>query len=543
MSEEAHSGLTRRQVIGAGVGTGSALLAAGSLSRALAATDALANRRLRSQVKHVIVLMQENRSFDTYFGTLRGVFGFNDPNAVTLPSGRPVFYQPAPNAVGYELPFHMDTFTTSSACVADLSHAWTALHGAFDGGRNDGWVTSMIAHNGPTNGPLTMGYYNRGDIPFHYALADAFTVCDGYHCSVLGPTNPNRLYVMSGTIDPNGRNGGPVVDNSETPPYTWTTYPERLQAAGVSWQVYQEADNYDDNALAWFEQFQTAAKSSPLYKRGMAFQSSLIDRFAEDVTSGRLPTVSWIVGPDYSTEHPSYLPAEGATFINEVISVLRDNPDVWRKTVLILNYDECDGYFDHVTPPYAPPGTPGEYVTTNPLPASAGGIAGPIGLGFRVPMIAISPWSTGGYACGDTFDHTSCIRFMERVTGVAEPNISYWRRTNVGDLVSAFDFRQPPAEFPDLPSPDALPASNPGDANISAEESECFVAPGGSGNPPPAPPPAGAQSVPSQEPGTRPRRGRSAQLRRSAGEQRAAARAGRRGSAHRRAGKPQRTPK
>jgi phospholipase C len=185
--------------------------------------------------------------------------------------------------------------------------------------------------------------------------------------------------------------------------------------------------------------------------------------------------------PDYSTEHPSYLPAEGATFINNVISVLRDNPDVWRKTVVILNYDECDGFFDHVAPPSAPPGTPGEYVTVNPLPASAGGIAGPIGLGFRVPMIAISPWSTGGFACGDTFDHTSCIRFMERLTGVLEPNISFWRRSTVGDLVSAFDFRPAPAEFPDLPSPDALPANNPGDANINAEEAECFVAPGGAG--------------------------------------------------------------
>ena len=356
MSVEAKHGLTRRQLIGAGAGTGAALLASGSSSKAMAVGDAWSNRHLRSQVKHIVVLMQENRSFDEYFGTLRGVRGFDDPNVVTLPSGKPVWYQPAPNAVGYELPFHMDTFTTSSACVADLSHAWTALHGAFDGGKMDGWVNSMIAADGATNGLLTMGYYTRDDLPFHYALADSFTICDGYHCSVLGPTNPNRLYLWSGTIDPNGQNGGPVVDNSETPPYTWTTYLERLEAAGVSWQVYQETDNYDDNALAWFKQYQTAPKSSPLYKRGVSFQNSLLDRLSEDVTRGRLPTISWIIGPDWSTEHPSYLPAEGAEFINNVITIFRDNPDVWRNTVIFLNYDECDGYFDHVLPPHAPPG-------------------------------------------------------------------------------------------------------------------------------------------------------------------------------------------
>ena len=250
-----------------------------------------------------------------------------------------------------------------------------------------------------------------------------------------------------------------MVDNSETPPYTWTTYPERLQAAGISWQVYQEVDNYDDNPLAWFSQYQQAAKSSPLYKRGISVQSSLLDRFAEDVATRRLPQVSWIIGPDYSTEHPPYLPAAGATFMWDLISVLRDNPDVWRKTALFVTYDENDGYFDHVLPKAAPPGTPGEYISR--LPA-AGGIAGPIGPGFRVPMIVVSPW----------------------------------------------------ADFPDLASPDALPTpAKP--ANINQEQAECFVAPGGSGSPPPAPPAAIGQTAPAQEPGTRPRRGRGRPLSRA----------------------------
>jgi phospholipase C len=513
MSAEVKHGLTRRQVIGAGAGAGAAVLAGGSLAKALAASDALTDRALREQVEHVVVLCQENRSFDEYFGTLRGIRGFQDPNAITLPSGKPVFYQPAPNAVGYELPFHLDTTTTSAACVAGLSHAWTAQHAAWDGGKMDNWVPAHLAADGNPNGFLTMGYYERNDIPWHYALADAFTICDDYHCGVMGPTNPNRLYLWTGMIDPTGQHGGPVVDNSETPPYTWTTYPERLQAAGISWQVYQEVDNYDDNPLAWFKQYQQAPKTSPLYKQGVSFQNSIIDRFAEDVATGSLPQVSWIIGPDYSTEHPSYFPAEGATFMWDLLSALSDNPDVWRKTVVFITYDENDGYFDHVLPRTAPLGTPGEYVT--PVTPAAGGIVGPIGPGFRVPMIAISPWSTGGFACGDTFDHTSTIRFVERLFDVREPNISDWRRKINGDLTSAFDFSAPPADFPDLASPDALPTpANP--ANINQEESECFVAPGGSGNPPPAPPAANSQTVPTQEPGTRPRRGGAQSLSRAA---------------------------
>ena len=210
-------------------------------------------------IDHVVFLIQENRSFDTYFGTLSGVRGFNDPAAIRLPDGRSVFYQPDPlNPDGYELPFHLDTATTSAAAVVDLSHAWTAQHMSWDGGKMDNWLPAHRLADGNANGPMTMGYYTRADLPFHFALADAFTICDMYHCSVFGPTNPNRLYSISGTIDPDGKNGGPVVDNSETPPYTWTTYPERLQKAGITWKVYQSPDNYDDNPLAWFKQFQTA---------------------------------------------------------------------------------------------------------------------------------------------------------------------------------------------------------------------------------------------------------------------------------------------
>jgi phospholipase C len=215
-------GITRRALLAIGAGAGAAALGAGNLMEALA--QAKPHRRDLGGVEHIVVFMQENRSFDTYFGTLSGVRGFDDRHAIKLSTRRSVFYQPDPlNPDRYELPFHLNTKSTSAARVADTSHAWTVQHAAWNGGRMDKWVPAHRLADGNTNGPLTMGYYKRADIPFHFALADAFTVRDGYHCSLMGPTNPNRLYLWTGAIDADVAHGAPVIDNSETPPYTWTT--------------------------------------------------------------------------------------------------------------------------------------------------------------------------------------------------------------------------------------------------------------------------------------------------------------------------------
>jgi phospholipase C len=443
-----------------------------------------------SQIEHVVVLTQENRSFDTYFGSLSGVRGFSDPDAIKLPDGRPVWYQPdAKNPDGYELPFHMDTIATSAAAIVDLSHAWTAQHASWNKGAMDNWLPAHRKADGNANGPFTMGYYTRADLPYHYALADAFTICDGYHCSVMAPTNPNRLYGWTGTIDPAGKNGGPVVDNSEAVPYTWTTYAERLQAAGISWRNYQQPDTGDDNPLAWFEQYKKAPVTSPLHKYGMATVPDLPTAFRDDVRNDNLPQVSWLIGTNASTEHPPGLPAAGAALINQILDALASNPKVWRKTVFFINYDENDGYFDHVPPPFAPPGTPGEYLTGK-LPAAAGGIAGPIGLGFRTPMIVISPFSTGGWVCSDVFDHTSTIRFMEVLFGVEEPNISAWRRQTCGDLTTTLRLKQGGKSFPSLPgvrfTRDYLL-----DQYVTSQDQPNPVVPA-------------KQTLPTQEPGSRP---------------------------------------
>jgi phospholipase C len=397
-------------------------------------------------IRHVVMLMLENRSFDHYFGTMAGVRGFGDPHALTLPNGMSVFHQPdAENPKGYMLPFHLDTFSTKAQALPSTSHAWAVQHRAWNGGRMDQWLPAHRAADG-AHGPYTMGYFKREDIPFHYALAEAFTICDAYHCSVMGPTRPNRFYWLTGTIDADGRYGSPQT-NGNTPPegLRWKTYAERLEEAGVSWKVYQHADNGTGfNVLRVFRQFMDSPPGSPLRVKGMP--SAVDGQFEYDALHDRLPAVTWLCPTNEGSEHPANsMPAAGAEFIAAKLDAVAANPDVWAKTVFIINYDENDGLFDHVPPPVPPRGTPGEFI--NGLP---------VGGGFRVPCILVSPWTAGGWVCSQPFDHTSVLQFLERFTGVREPNISDWRRQTFGDLTRAFRFGAPPARPPILPSTSGL---------------------------------------------------------------------------------------
>ncbi|MEW1825291.1 alkaline phosphatase family protein [Streptomyces sp. NPDC088196] len=433
--------LTRRRLLGSAAGAlgGAAALSVlpPSIQQAVAAGPVKGSL---DDIEHVVLLMQENRSFDHYFGTLSGVRGFADPDALRLDSGRSVFYQPdTVNPKGYLLPFHLDTHTSSAQAIPSTSHAWDVQHSAWNNGRMDNWLPAHRAADG-VNGPYVMGYYDRRDIPFQFALADAFTICDAYHCSVLGPTWPNRMMWMTGTIDPGGTQGGPVTSNTVPPtPFRWTTYAERLQNAGISWKSYHEADDaFGCNVLVQFEAFADSEPGSDLYER--AVRPMPAGTFEDDARNDRLPAVSWIIPTSLTSEHPDYLPAAGAEWVASKIEAVASNPKLWKKTAFILNYDENDGLFDHVVPPTAPAGTANEYV---------GGL--PIGAGFRVPAILISPWTVGGWVASETFDHTSVLQFLERWTGVEEPNISDWRRDTFGDLTSAFRFRDARPRPPRLP--------------------------------------------------------------------------------------------
>jgi phospholipase C len=437
----------------------------GSISRALALPANDHTRTIRD-VEHIIILTQENRSFDHYFGTLRGVRGFGDPRAVNLPSGKSVWSQP--NGAGELLPFRPDVNDMGMTFLPDPPHGWNDTHAAWNGGRHDQWVANK--------GVATMTYHTRRDLPYHYALADAFTVCDANHCSVMGPTDPNRYHIWTGWLGNNGAGGGPVITNAEAG-YDWSSFPERLEQAGISWKIYQDIGagltaagywgwtgdpyigNYGDNSLLYLHQYQNALPGTPLAEKAKTGTNILAENrdpvrllniFRADVASGNLPQVSYIVAPEAYTEHPNWAPDFGAWYVSQLIDILASNPDLWSKTALFLHYDEEGGFFDHQVPPTPPQGTANglsTVPTTNEIyPGDASHPSAPYGLGMRVPMIVISPWSKGGYVNSQVFDHTSLIRFIEARFGgglLTETNITPWRRAVAGDLTSAFDFANP----------------------------------------------------------------------------------------------------
>lgn len=529
--------------------------------------------------EHVVILMQENRSFDHCFGTLQGVRGFNDPRAITLPSRNKVWLQQNEKGETFA-PFRLNLRDSNATWMSSLPHSWENQVDALNGGKNDKWLhVKQSGHKEYKDMPLTLGYYNREDIPFYYALADAFTVCDQNFCSSLTGTTPNRLYLWTGTIREKQAFDSKANVKNEDVDYgkwaKWKTFPERLEENGISWKIYQneislptglegEGDawlaNFTDNPIEWFEQYQVkfspeyyryiqevvkflpkeieklsaeiptlAAGSEALKKAERAlvqkksylkiaqediinytpenfeklstFQKNIhkkaftnnrndphfheltsleytdngtarklevpkgdvLHQFRQDVANNQLPAVTWLVAPENFSDHPG-APWYGAWYLSETMDILTQNPEVWKKTIFILAYDENDGYFDHI-PPFLPP----HHQKPDTGKVSAGidvsveqvNMAhekkrdyyknpekdtrdGAIGLGFRVPLLIASPWSRGGNVCSEIFDHTSILQFLEKFLSyktkknIKEENISEWRRTVCGDLTSVF---------------------------------------------------------------------------------------------------------
>lgn len=546
-------------------GAGLASMLPPSIQKALAIDPAPGSTYLDAE--HVVFLMQENRSFDHCFGSLQGVRGFNDPRAITLPNQHPVWLQTNAEGETYA-PFRLDLHNTKATWMGGLPHSWSDQVDALNNGKYDTWlIAKRYGNEEYKNFPMAMGYYTREDLPFYYALADAFTVCDQHFCSSLTGTTPNRLYFWSGTIREDAGSKARVW-NGDTNYETnarWTTFPERLEANGVSWRIYQnelsvgagltsEEDawlaNFTDNPLEWFEQYHvklsagyigylkkapdlvtadikqleealksatgkkaealqkqinrkkqyldqviaeqkiytkerydqlpdleknlhnkafTTNRTDPFYHqltslrcKDSATESELVipkgdilHQFRKDVAEGKLPTVSWLVAPEKFSDHPS-APWYGAWYVSEVLDILTQNPEVWKKTIFILTYDENDGYFDHV-PPFVAPHKPrsglvsegidpaAEYVSKQGQHSDADDVReSPIGLGYRVPMVVVSPWSRGGWVNSQVFDHTSNLQFLEKFLQhkiskpIHETNITDWRRCICGNLTSAF---------------------------------------------------------------------------------------------------------
>lgn len=527
--------------------------------------------------EHIVFLMQENRSFDHTYGTLQGVRGFNDPRAIRQPDKNLVWLQTNAHGETYA-PFRLDIKETKITWMGSLPHAWTNQVDARNNGKYDKWLD--VKHSGEAtyaDMPLTMGYYTREDIPFYYALADAFTVCDQHFCSSLTGTTPNRLYFWTGTIREEQHENSKAnvwnADADDDSNVSWKTFPERLEENDISWKIYQndistgspytdEEDawmsNFGDNPIEYFTQYnvklseryisylQKKLKSLPdeiksledkihassskdkqsedmkkdleekktalarikeeavIYTREKYEQLSqheknihekafsnnknerffyqltslqyqdggaereinipkgdILYQFRNDVTSGNLPAVSWLVAPENFSDHPSSA-WFGAWYVSEVMDILTQNPEVWKKTIFILTYDENDGYFDHV-PPFVAPNphdnatgktsaeidTRVDYVTMEQERRKTNVEEkfmrqSSIGLGYRVPLVVASPWSRGGYVCSEVFDHTSSLQFLEKFLSekkkkkIQESNISSWRRAVCGDLTSVF---------------------------------------------------------------------------------------------------------
>lgn len=524
--------------------------------------------------EHVVILMQENRSFDHCYGSLRGVRGFNDPRAISLPNKNLVWLQTNASGETYT-PFRLNMKDSNATWMGSLPHSWPNQVDARNEGKYDKWlIAKQAGHKDYRKMPLTQGFYNREDIPFYYALADAFTVCDQNFCSSLTGTTPNRLFLWTGTVREKQNEEAYANVRNENVEYekqaSWTTFPERLEDNGVSWKIYQNEislpmgfegeeeswlANFTDNPIEWFSQYHVrystgfqkylknqseqlpkeiseleskiktlapgkdadTAKNTLKEKLALqeivkkelaewspenyaklsqreknlhqkAFTTNIKDpdyhdvttfkydeggtsrevklpkgdvlhQFRDDVKTGKLPTVSWLVAPENFSDHPTS-PWYGAWYVSEVMDILTKNPEVWKKTIFILCYDENDGYFDHV-PPFVVPNpykedtgktsegidTKVEFVTLEQdmkKKSQKESRESPIGLGFRVPLVVASPWNRGGSVCSEIFDHTSIIQFLEKFTShksgkkIEETNISTWRRTICGDLTSTF---------------------------------------------------------------------------------------------------------
>ena len=516
---------TRRQFLRlsleASASTAALALLPPSIRRALAIPAAVIAGNIQD-VQHVVILMQENRSFDHYFGTLRGVRGFGDRHPIPLGSGEPVWQQSDGKRV--VPPYHLDTKSTSAWRIPSTPHSFSDAQAAWNQGKFGFWPQFKT--------PISMGYYRRADLPFQFALADAFTICDAYHCTVTTGTDPNRIVFWSGAnfnpelrarredctdadSEPNNlrcRINGALPEPGYTyagTAFQWPTIPDVLEDTGISWRIYQDPN---DNWLGLmhgglaFASFRNAQPGSALYEKGMRNWS--LEDLAQDVRVGTLPQVAWVLPSARWSEHPAASsPLQGAEFTARVLDALTANPKVWGRTAFFLTFDENDGQFDHVPPP-APPsytldGTiagsstvdlRGEYFSDperkylHPADTTSGTVR-PWGLGARVPMLVISPWSKGGWVNSQVFDHSSVGQFLEKRFAIEIPGISPWHRAICGDLTSAFDFRHPnETRFPRLPK-------TSGSSAVIAKITDL---------PPPTPP--GTPKPLFQEPGVRPSR-------------------------------------
>jgi phospholipase C len=372
-------------------------------------------------INHVLIACQENRSFDHYFGYYpkAGLFGI------------PAHYSQPDGHGGAVTPQH-DDFPIS----LDPSHSWQSIHSEWNHGAMNGFYT--------TNGSNALNYYDGSDLSYYYSLADAFTLCGNYFCPMLGPSNPNRLVLLSGTA------GGNTTNTMDRGSLDWPTIADVLDAHKITWKCYNlgigtGTSLEDFNILVYFKRWQNDPR--------LNFTE---DDYQADLNAGTLPQVSFLITESLISEHPPADIQMGQQKMSEVIKALMSSR-LWTSSALFFTYDEGGGFFDHVAPPQFDA----------------------YGLGFRVPTLVVSPWAKRGHVSGQLYEHSSFLKFIERRFGLpslASINHQFDTKTpaknndaangkafgppasprdglsQLGDFYETFDFTQNPNYYPKLKS-------------------------------------------------------------------------------------------
>ncbi len=378
-------------------------------------------------IDHWIILMQENRSFDHYFGTMPGVEGFPDGYTNPKEDGTAV------------APFH-----ETRLCIEDVSHSWNASHIQYNDGLNDGFVIT----NDP-EGERAMGYYDGSDLRFYWDLYSTFAMSDHHFSSLLGGTWPNRWYFLSGTSFGMKSNDLFEEERFGERPYVIM---QELDAAGVSWHVYSAQVPF---LFTYMPYVSEVSRNTTVG----------LDDFFTALQDGSLAEVVWIDPAfltgirDRTDEHPPGIPQIGETWVEQIIRGVMAS-ELWPRTAIVLTYDEHGGYFDHVPPP--PACHPGD----RPPDLDADDQPGDYDrLGFRVPLVVVSPYARPGYISDITTDLTSVLRLIE--TKYNLPAMT-GRDANAWPLLDMFDFDNPAFMTP----PELDSAALPDDSVITACEEE-----------------------------------------------------------------------
>jgi len=374
-------------------------------------------------IDHIVVFMQENRSFDEYFGKLRKSGG---PKAEGPPH-KASNVDPTGATSGIR-PFHQKALCE----VADLDHSWTGTHVSVDGGKMDRF-TEVNVHPQNPDGDRAMGYYTAKDLNFYYKLYKTFAIGDRYFCSLQGPTFPNRYYLLAATSFGHIQNDFP----SDPSQYDQRSIFNVLDEANISWKVY-----YAQIAFAQIFSYVRTTQMAKLVP---------IDQYFADAAAGNLPQVSF-VDPVFlekvnveNDEHPPANVQIGQQFAASIITALMQSP-LWSRSVLFLTYDEHGGYFDHVPPPAA-------CIPDDIAPLlSVGDVDAQFdAYGVRVPVVVVSPFARKHFVSHVVHDHTSILRFIQ--TRFDLPALTR-RDANADPMLEFFDFSK--AKFatpPKLPVP------------------------------------------------------------------------------------------